>query len=111
MSAVSAAASGASAAVSATAAAVSAAASAVSAAAAASGKLYVAVKRSGALLVEDKERRQADVREFLLTESNLVTRCDALRRQIRRRVSGCRGCAARHRQRHPGDSHHRYGFL
>jgi hypothetical protein len=53
---------------------------------------------SGVLFVEDIERRQADVRNFLLTESNFV-RC---------RPNGCRGCAARQRQRQPGGAQQRY---
>jgi hypothetical protein len=45
-------------------------------------------------MIEDIERRQADVRDFFVTESDFVTRCDLLRRHIRSR-HGRRGCAAR----------------
>jgi hypothetical protein len=49
---------------------------------------------SGHFLVEDKESRQADVRDFLLTEDY---RCGVLRRDTAGRNRG--GCAARQRQR------------
>ena len=51
--------------------------------------------------VEDVERRQADVGDFLLVESEHGRRCDVVQRTIRRRRN-CRRCAARHRQGHPG---------
>jgi hypothetical protein len=65
-----------------TAVAVAAAAAAAAAVAVASANTY---ERgcSGVLFIEDIERRQADVRDFLLTESDFV-RC---------RPNGCRGCA------------------
>ena len=52
----------------------SAASAAVTAVAAvtAFGKLYAGPRYSGAFLVEDIERRQADVGDFLLTESDFV---------------------------------------
>jgi hypothetical protein len=62
------------AAVSAAAAAVSAAAAAVSAAAAAAAstsKLYPRPRSSEVILVEQMERRQANVGDFLVTENNL----------------------------------------
>ena len=37
-------------------------------------KLYAGLGRSDVFLIEDIERRQADVRDFLFTESDLV-RC------------------------------------
>jgi hypothetical protein len=76
---------------------VAAAASVTAAAAAsASGKLYAGC--AGILFVEDIKRRQADVRDFLLTESDFVTHSGVLRRYIRCRPTGCGGCAARQRQ-------------
>ena len=105
--AVSAAAPGAAAAASA--AAVSSAAAAATAAA--SGKLYVRTELGcGVFLVEDKERAQADVRDFLFAEDNFVAQLDVLRWQIRCGGSGRRGCAAGHRQRYAGYSHRWYGF-
>jgi hypothetical protein len=94
----------------------SGAASATSATASAtSGKLFAEPGCSGVLLVEDIERPQADVGDFLLIESDFVTRCvtrcDVARRHIRCRSGGSCGCAARQRQRHADDSQHRYGFL
>ena len=62
---------------------------------------------SGVFVVEDIESRQADIRDFFLTESNY--RCRVLRRCIACRTNGCLGCAARKRQR-PSDSQYRYGF-
>ena len=61
---------------------------------------------SSVFIVEDIESRQADVRDFFLTESNY--RCRVLRRCIACRTNGCHGCA-RQRQR-PSDSQYRYGF-
>ena len=62
---------------------------------------------SGVFIVEDIESRQADVRDFFLTESNY--RCRVLRRCIACWTNGCPRCAARQRQR-PSDSQYRYGF-
>jgi hypothetical protein len=92
----------------------SAAATATSAApaAAASACKFLAVELacSGGFLVEDVERRQADVGDLFLTERDDL-RCRILRRHIRYRSGGRCGCsAARHRQGHPGDSQHRHGF-
>ena len=64
---------------------------------------------SGVFPVEDIERRQADVRDFLLTESDFVTRGGVPRRNIRCRTASCRGCTARQRQRHAGDPQRRQG--
>src|SRR5215470_18137242 len=83
---------------------------AAAAAAAASGKFFSESGRSGVFLVEDVERPQADVGDFFLTESDLG-RGGIPRRYICGRNSGCRGCAARQRQGHADDSHHRYDFL
>jgi hypothetical protein len=87
-----------------------AAASASMAASAASpvGKLYAGPGCSGVFLVEDIERCQADVRDFLLTESDLVTHSGVLSRYIRCRSLSCRGCAARQRQRQPSGPQQRY---
>ena len=85
-------------------------AAAAAAASAASGKLFAESGRSGVFLVEDVERPQADVGDFFLTESDLG-RGGIPRRYICGRNSGCRGCAARQRQGHADDSHHRYDFL
>ena len=92
------------------AAAASEAASAAPTASAASGKSFPNSGRSGVFLVEDVERPQADVGDFFLTESDLG-RGGIPRRYICGRNSGCRGCAARQRQGHADDSHHRYDFL
>src|SRR5260370_37305350 len=62
---------------------------------------------SSVFIVEDIESRQADVRDFFLTESNYRRR--ALRRCIACRTNGCPGRAARHRQR-SRDSQYRDGF-
>src|SRR6516164_10241014 len=94
----------------ASAAAASAASAAPAAAAAASGEFFPKSGRSGVFLVEDVERPQADVGDFFLTESDLG-RGGIPPRDFRGRHSGCCGCAARQRQRHADDSHHRYGFL
>ena len=87
-----------------------AAPAAAAAASAASGKLFAESGRSSVFLVENVERAQADVGDFFLIEGDLG-RGGIPRRHIRGRHSGCCGCAARQRQRHADDSHHRYGFL
>ena len=88
-----------------------AAASAVATAAAFGfGKVFAEPGCSGVFFVEYIERPQADVGDFFLTESDL--RWGGIpRRYIRRRHSGCRGCAACQRQRHTDNPKHRYGFL
>jgi hypothetical protein len=59
---------------------------------------------SDVFLAEDIEGRQADVEDFLLTESSHVTRCGVvLGRRILCWTNDRRGCAARQRQR-PSDS-------
>ena len=63
--------------------------------------------RSGVFVVEDIESRQADVRDFFLTESNYRWR--VLHPCIACRTDSCPGRAARQRQR-PSDSQYRYGF-
>src|SRR5262249_35619197 len=85
-------------------------AAAAAAASAASGKLFAESRRSGVFLVKDVERPQADVDDFFLAESDLGWG-GIPRRYIRRRHSGCRGCAASQRQRHTDNPNHRYGFL
>src|SRR5262249_61830604 len=82
---------------------------AASAASATPGKSFAEARRSGVFLVEDVERRQADVGDFFLTESDLRPR-GIPRRYIRRRHGGCCGCAARPGQRHPHDSPRRESF-
>jgi hypothetical protein len=62
-------------------------------------KLYAGLGRSDVFLIEDIERRQADVRDLLFTESDFV-RC---------RPNGCSRCAAHHRQRQPGCPQQRHG--
>jgi hypothetical protein len=76
-----------------TAAAAVAAATAVAAAAAAS-QSYAAGSLCGVLLVEDIERRQADVGDFFFTEGDLMTRCNVWQwLHIRCRHGRC-GCAS-----------------
>jgi hypothetical protein len=97
----------------------SAAASATAAAATASAppaaarKLLPKPRRSCRFLVEDIERAQADVGDFLLVERDL--RQGGIRgwhqRCIGRHSSRCRGCAADKRQRHADRSQNRYCFL
>ena len=70
-----------------------AATAASAAAAAAPGFMYQAPKRSLVLLVEDVERRQANVVDFLFTEGDFVTRCIRCLRSVRCRHGRCR-CAA-----------------
>ena len=52
--------------------------------------------------VEDIECRQADVGDFLVTESDFVARSCALRQHVHDRRFGCSGCSACQRQRQPG---------
>jgi hypothetical protein len=82
-----------------------AAAAAMSAAAASSSKLYVWLRCSEVFLVEDMERRQADVENFFLTESKALKRRRILRRYIRYRSAG------RCRPRHPRNSQDGYSFI
>jgi hypothetical protein len=64
------------------------------AAAAAASQSYAAGSLCRVLLVEDIERRQADVGDFLFTEGDLVTRCNVWQRlHIRCRHGRC-GCAS-----------------
>ena len=86
------------------------AAGATAAAAAARGKSYAARECSGIFFVEDIERRQADIKDFLLTESDLVTHSGVPRQHIRRRPTSCCGCSARQRQRQPSGAQHWYRF-
>jgi hypothetical protein len=65
---------------------------------AAAGFLNEAAKRSRVLLVEHIERRQADVGDFLVTESDGVARRNVRRlRQVRYRGDCC-GCTAHQRK-------------
>ncbi|MGC2410503.1 MAG: hypothetical protein WA441_11050, partial [Methyloceanibacter sp.] len=48
-----------------------------------SGKLYGGLGCSNIFLVEDIERRQTDIGDFLFTESYFVARCGVLRQHIR----------------------------
>jgi hypothetical protein len=59
------------------------------------------VALSGVFLVKYIERRQGNVGDFLLTESDFVALSGVPRRYIRCRATGHRGCAARQRQRQP----------
>ena len=89
-----------------TSAAASCASSAPTAASAAVGcKSYALAELGFVFLVEDIERRQADVSDFLFTESNCRKRCGLLQRCIRCRCSCV--CAACHRQGHSGGPQHR----
>jgi hypothetical protein len=71
---------------------------AATAAAAASDKL----EAGSVFPVEDVERRQADVRNFFLTEGEFVTRFDGPRRQICGGAGRLCDCAARQRQKSSG---------
>jgi len=68
-------------------------------------KSYALAELGFVFLVEDIERRQADVSDFLFTESNCRKRCGLLQRCIRCRCSCV--CAACHRQGHSGGPQHR----
>jgi hypothetical protein len=88
----------------------SAAATAASAAAAAASFVYQAPKRSRVLLVEDVERRQADVGDFLFTEDDFVTRCHVrCQRSVHCRHGRCR-CAPHERKSQPDGPQSRYRF-
>ncbi len=80
-----------------------------SAATAATGFLHHAANRSGVLLVEDMEGRQGDVREFLHTKSELVSRRNVQRRLSRR--CECGRCAARHGKSQSSGTQCRYSGL
>jgi hypothetical protein len=92
-----------------TASATTASAATASAATAAAGFLHHAANRSGVLLVEDMEGRQTDVREFLHTKGELVSRRDVQRRLSRRCNRG--GCAARHGKSQSSGTQCRYRGL
>ena len=68
-------------------------------------KSYALAELGFVFLVEDIERRQADVSNFLFTESNCRKRCGLLQRYVRCRCSCV--CAACHRQGHSGGPQHR----
>jgi hypothetical protein len=72
------------------------------------GNLLTKLRRSGVLLVEHIERRQADVGNLFLAKEDCMR--VVLRLSIRRGgLSRCR-CSARHRQGHSGDSNDRDSF-
>ena len=52
------------------------------------GRLYAILERWVVLMVEHIERRQADVRDFLVTEKDFMIWSGVLRRNIRRRSAG-----------------------
>src|SRR5262249_30426212 len=108
--AASAAASAAAAAAAAAAADSSASAAAAAAASAPLGNSFAEPRHTGVFLVEDVERRQADVGCFFLTGC-ARGRGRGPRRHIRRRHGGRCGRAARQRQRYADDSYDRYGLL
>ncbi len=75
---------------------------------AAPGNLLARLRLGSIFLVEDIERRQAHVRNFLLAEEDFVTR---RRVQRIRYLSGGRcGSSARRGQRHAGDPQNRDGL-
>ena len=69
-------------------------------------------RRCVSLFVEDIERRQADIRDFLFTKSEVVTLSGVRRRRRYPHIRAYRysGCAARQRQRQPSGSQHGEGF-
>ncbi len=94
---------------------------AAAAPAASPSDLYARLGVSEAILVEEMERRQADVGDFLLVEEGDSKRRCILpwqigyrsgrgRRQRRRRYI-CGRSAGRRRPGHPGDSEHGYSFI
>jgi hypothetical protein len=73
-----------------------AAATSAAATAATPGSYFLAdLRRCGIFLVEHIERRQADVRDFLLAKKDLMFRRGVLRRDIRRDSTGRCGRSAR----------------
>lgn len=74
------------------------------------GNFLADLRRCGIFLVEHVERRQADVRDFLLAKKDLMIRRGILRRDIRRDSTSRCGRSARQRQRQPGSPQHRYCF-
>jgi hypothetical protein len=87
-----------------------AAATAAAATAATPGNFLADLRRCGIFLIEHVERRQADVRDFLLAKKDLMIRRGILRRDIRRDSTSRCGRSARQRQRQPGSPQHRYCF-
>ena len=90
-----------------TASATSAAASATPAAS--PGNLYAGLSRRSVFFVKDIERRQADVGDFFLAESQKMIG----RRQLRRRSADRSHCsiAGYRTQRYAGHAQHRYSFV
>src|SRR5262245_21202970 len=74
-----------------------------------SDKLYVGPGCPDVFLVEDIERRQGNVGNFLLTKSDFLALCGAPGRHVGCLSCGYRRCAARLRQRQPGGSQQGYG--
>ena len=80
------------------------------AAAGAHGKSYAAGEFVGPFFVEDIKCYQANVRDFLLTQSDFVAHTVVPRQHIRCRSAGCRRYTACQRQRQPGGPQNRYDF-
>jgi hypothetical protein len=80
---------------------------AAAATAATSDELYAGSQCCGVFSVKDVERRQADVGDFLLGESDFVAHSSVRRRHIRRRPTGC---AAGQRERQTGGPQRRQSF-
>jgi hypothetical protein len=72
-----------------------AASAAATSAPAAPGNLLAELRLCSIFFVKDVKRRQADVRNFLVTEKDFVIRGGVLWRDIRRGSAGGRGRAAR----------------
>jgi hypothetical protein len=72
-----------------------------------SGEQYARWKCAAVFFVEDIERRQADVRDFLFGESDFVAHSSVRRRHIHCRPTSC---AARQRERQTCGPQHRQGF-
>jgi hypothetical protein len=85
----------------------STATTAAAATAATPDELYAGSQCCDVFFVEDVERRQADVGDFLLGESDFVAQSSVRRRHIRCRPTGC---AARQRERQTGGPQHRQSF-
>src|SRR5215472_17156910 len=72
-------------------------------------KFFADFRCCGIFFVENIERRQTDVGNFLLLESDFVTRCGVTRRYIFPRPTGSCGRSVRQRQGHPGDPQKLHG--
>jgi hypothetical protein len=80
------------------------------AAASAPGDLHAVLGGCGVLLVENIERRQADVGDFFFTESDGVTRSKVRRQRLILRRRDRSGRTARQRESQSRGSQHRYSF-